>query len=243
MNNFLLNLPSRIRSAIMFSVLPVLMAVPSLAGCQMIGWRNSPAYPIQQPAPVQGRNTGAAVGGVTGGILGAAIGSRDGKTGEGALIGGLAGAVAGGLLGNQADRNQYQNMQYNQQQFDQAIRSSISYNDVIQMSQSGLADDVIARQIETQGIVQRPTTSDLMMLKSNGVSDRVIAALQTAWSPNDGARRVQQTAYPTYVQPAPVFVETWQPAPIYYGPPPVQYYRPYHHHHCPPPAAGFHFNF
>jgi len=208
----------------------------------MIGWRNSPSYPVQQPPPVAGRNTGAAVGGLTGGVLGAAIGSGEGKTGEGALIGGLAGAIAGGLLGNQADRTEYQRIQYNQQQFDQAIQSAISYSDVIQMSRSGLGDDVISRQIETQGTVQRPTTSDLMMLKSNGVSDRVIVAMQTAWSPNDGPRRAPASPYPAYTQPGTVIVESWQPEPVFYGPPPVFYHRPYHYH-CPPPHAGFHFDF
>jgi hypothetical protein len=200
-------------------------------------------YPSRPP--VQGKATGAAVGGVAGGLLGAAIGSKDGNTGEGALIGGLAGAVAGGMLGHQRDRAEFRQYNLEAQAYQQSVRSAVTYTDVIEMSRSGIGEDIIMRQIDAQGVAVRPGIQDLIMLKNNGVSDRVIAAMQAAWSPTDGQRAAPQVQQRYYApQPAPVIVETWQPAPpVYYVPyaPPVHYHV--HPHHCHPPRYGFHFDF
>lgn len=216
------------------------LAIPAVcfwagtASAQTFGWRNAPSWPGDPGKPVANRNSGAALGGVAGGLIGAAIGSDKDKTLEGALIGGLTGAVAGGVLGNQADRVQYENQQIRQYQYraanvayGQAVSSAVGFGDVIQMCQSGLPEDVIARQIETVGLVSRPTTSDLIMLKNNGVPDRVLAMMQSAWCPSDGIR--QPAVVNRYVSPPTVVVEQWQPAPVYVAPAPVFYY----HNHSP----------
>ncbi len=204
-------------------------------------------YPQQQRPPIQGKATGAAVGGVAGGLLGAAIGSQDGDAGEGALIGGIAGAVAGGMLGHQRDQAEFRQYNLESQAYQQSLRSAVTYTDVIEMSRSGIGEEIIQRQIESQGVAVRPGIQDLIMLKNNGVSDRVIASMQSAWNPSDGQRapapQVQQRYYAP--QPAPVIVETWQPSPpVYYVPyaPPVHHYHVVPHH-CHPPRYGFHFDF
>ncbi len=182
------------------------------------------------------RSSGTAVGGLSGGVLGAALGSQRGKTAEGALIGGVAGAILGNALGNQADIAQERRQAVYQQEYIQTVRSSVSFDQVIQMSQAGLSAEVIANQIQNQGIVARPTTQDIIYLKSQGVPDRVIASMQSAWTAGD------RPVAPSY-----------RPAPVYYERPVVvveEYYRPvpYHHHHyryrpAPPPYRGNHFGF
>lgn len=190
------------------------------------------------------RSSGTAVGGISGGVIGAALGSQRGKTAEGALIGGVAGAILGNALGNQADiaqeRRQAVYQQEYQQEYLQTVRSSVSFDQVIQMVHAGLSPDVIANQIQNQGIVARPTTQDIIYLKSQGVPDRVIAAMQSAWTAGDRP-------------PA----RSYRPEPVYYERPVVvveEYYRPVPHHYhyyryrpapppCPPPYRGNQFGF
>lgn len=218
-------------------VIPFGASFPAIAGAQVFGWRNAPAWPGGPAKPVANRNAGAAFGGVAGGLIGAAIGSDSDKTLEGALIGGLTGAVAGGMAGNQADRASFEQSQYQyqaaNQAYRQAVRTSVGFGDVIQMSQSGLPDDVIARQIESQGLASRPTTADLIMLKNNGVSDRVLAAMQSAWIPTDGSQPAAVIPQTRYSGPGPqtVIVETWHAPPVYVAPAPWYYAAPGCHHH------------
>ena len=132
---------------------------------------------------------GGLLGGTTGGILGGAIGSRQGKTEEGALIGAVAGSITGATLGNQTDRRndqiQQQEIAYAQsaQQAAQAAQqSAVTFGQVIEMTRSGLSDELIINQINAAGIAQRPVTDDLIQLKQNGVSDNVIREMQTLGS-------------------------------------------------------------
>lgn len=131
---------------------------------------------------------GGLLGGTTGGILGGAIGARDGKAGEGALIGAVAGGLAGAAIGNQQDANEIRAIeQVNQANrgaqaaYEQAVsESAITFAQVVQMTQSGLSEAIIVNQLQVNGVLVRPTPNDLIGLKSNGVSDRVINAIQTA---------------------------------------------------------------
>ena len=211
------------------------LSMPAL-GCQIFqsGQSNYGYPPPKQPRP----NTaaGAVVGGASGSLIGAAIGSGEGKTGEGALIGGLIGAAAGGVLGNQADRaDDIRQYQYQQQQV-QARQSAISFEQVIEMSQSGLSPAVIVNQINSQGVWSRPTANDLIYLKQSGVSDQVIGALQTGRPVDEpGATRVYREQV---VERSPVYVEPIIVAPIPRGP---CYYGPYPgwHGHGPGPRYGY----
>jgi hypothetical protein len=149
---------------------------------------------------------GGLLGGTTGGMVGAAIGSHEGKTGEGALIGALAGGVTGAAIGNQTD---VANIRYQQTVNENAIaaqQAAVTMDQVIQMTQSGLSDELIQNQIKANGIAQRVSTNDLIQLKSQGVSDLVIRQLQTTGS-----------------QPPPV-----NPPPQLYAPRPVINVNPYH---------------
>lgn len=202
-------------------------------GCQVFqGGQSNYDYPGSPPRP----NTaaGAVVGGASGSLIGAAIGSGEGKTGEGALIGGLIGAAAGGVMGNQADRaDDVRQYQYQQQQL-AARQSAITLQQIVEMSQNGLSPSVIVNQINSQGVWSRPTTNDLIVLKQNGVSDQVIAALQTGRYVNEPTPS-PVVREPIVHQPR-LFVEPIIVAPIPHGP---RYYGPYPGWHGPGPRYGY----
>lgn len=145
---------------------------------------------------------GGAFGGLAGGLAGAAIGATEGKAPEGALIGAVTGATVGTVAGGAVDRDIQQQRVAQQQYRNQQVAGSITMDGVIRMTQSGLGSDVIARQVSTQGVVQRPSIDDLIFLKQNNVDDRVIHALQNA--PVAG-----RSAPVRYVEPAPVIVESY----------------------------------
>ena len=169
---------------------------------------------------------GGLFGAAAGSVLGAAIGAHEGKIGEGALIGGLAGGSLGGLMGNQADQADARDARLYQAQLQSQRDAAISMDQVVQLTRSGLSDDVIANQIQRQGILASPTNNDLILLKQNGVSDRVIAALQSA--PIAGNQLPVQT--PLVVQPDVMVVDPVCP-PVLLGPLPPPHYRHFHPGH------------
>ncbi len=173
-----------------------------------------------------GARTGTAFGGLGGALVGAAAGAQKGKSLEGAAIGALAGSALGGAIGNSADRDT-ERWEADQVAYQQEVLArSVSMDQVIQMTQSGLGEQVISNQIRTQGVAAPLTTNDLVMLKQSGVSDNVISAWQQ-----------QSQIQPAAIPPRQVIVrEHWvEPA---YGPD-CYYYGP---RHCAP-HAGIHFRF
>lgn len=178
-----------------------------------------------------GARTGTAFGGLSGALVGAAAGANRGKSLEGAAIGALAGSALGGAIGNAADRDNDRWMA-NQVAYEQDIRArSVSMDQVIQMTQSGLGDQVITNQIRTQGVAAPLSTNDLVMLKQSGVSDNVISAWQE-----------QSRVPPTAAAPRQVIVREHWVEPDF-GPD-FYYYEPYCHgprYHGT--RAGLHFRF
>lgn len=140
---------------------------------------------------------GAVVGGTAGAIIGGIIGHQNDETPEGAIIGGVVGAVAGGLMGKAKDQQvqrerYYQNRIYQQDQQLQAYQQrAVRMSDVISMSQSGLGEAVIINHVQTNGLDRKLEVNDIIYLHQQGVSERVITAMQNA--PLAGA------------QPAPVY--------------------------------------
>ncbi len=212
----------------------VLAFTSSASGCQFPYGQG-----VASPPPRPNTAAGSVFGGASGSLIGAAIGSSEGKTGEGALIGGLIGAATGGILGKQVDRENELRSNYYRQQQQRALNSAVTFQQVVQMTQNGLSSDVVINQINSNGIWSKPTTSDLISLKQNGVSDQVITALQNAWCVNDA--NVKRSVVSPFA-PAPVYRERHiyvEPARVYRVPPhPANYWRPYpprvghwHHHH------------
>ncbi|MEM8734171.1 MAG: YMGG-like glycine zipper-containing protein [Planctomycetota bacterium] len=196
---------------------------------------------------------GATAGGIAGAIIGGIIGHQNDEVPEGALIGGAVGAVAGGLLGRNQDqalaRQRYVQQQayYTQQQRayaqQQVIRNTgISSNDLVNMSRSGLSEPLILSQLQTKGVQRRLEVSEIISLHQQGVSDNIIAAMQSApLATQLSSQRVAASAAPpvtqrTYVDRPPVIVREqpviYQQAPVVvervYRPAPPVYYHRYH---------------
>jgi hypothetical protein len=188
---------------------------------------------------------GTLLGGLGGAGLGAAIGSKNGKNGlPGALIGGAVGAIAGNAIGESMDQDRAvaQQQAYAQGSGAQAAQGAVTPQDVINMSRSGLSEDVIATHIRTNGMTQRMQVNDLIYLRNQGVPDSVIQAMQQA--PTAQAR--YQAAYSAALPPPPVrpvVVEHIYATPAY-CPPPLYYHHGYHNHgHYHRPSNHVHWGF
>jgi hypothetical protein len=172
--------------------------------------------------------SGAVVGSGLGALTGAVIGSNSGHAPGGALIGAAVGALAGGTVGHAEDHREARDAAFMQAAYEQQARGALTNFDLVRMAQSGMGDDVIISSIQTRGGRFDLGTEALINLKANGVSDRVIVAMQQA----------VQGPPPTVVAPGPVVVPGppvfVHPAPVFVGPPP---FGP------PPPPPGVFFEF
>ena len=121
--------------------------------------------------------TGAAVGGLMGAGAGAVIGKAAGNTGAGALLGAGVGALTGAAVGNAEDRKEHREAVV-QAQASATVQGPMTMNDVIKLTQSQVGETTIIKQIQTSRTVFQLTTDDVVTLKSYGVADTVINAMQ-----------------------------------------------------------------
>jgi hypothetical protein len=77
-------------------------------------------------------------------------------------------------------------------------RGPLGVTDVAQMAQAHVSDDVILAQIQATGATFRLSAEDIIWLKQNGVSDRVIQQMQASGAAAPGPIAI--------VAPAPVYV-------------------------------------
>lgn len=175
---------------------------------------------------------GALVGTGLGAGAGAIIGQHSGNAGAGALIGAATGALAGGLIGNAEDARQERDAAIayaSQAEYErQAAMQSVTSQDVIRMTQSGVSDPVIIGTIQDRGGRFDLSPDAIIMLKQQGVSDAVVAAMQQS-----GPLTITPQAPPPVIfePPAPPTVIV-RPSPrIYIGPRPRHRWRHRHHHH------------
>jgi len=119
---------------------------------------------------------GAVAGGAVGGILGTGIGAATGHPGIGAAIGAGTGALAGGLIGHQEDK-------FESRASAAIAAQQMSINSVVEMAQSRVSDDIIINQIHTTGSAFQLSSQDVIYLRQQGVSERVIGAMQGARAP------------------------------------------------------------
>ena len=194
------------------------------------------------------RQRGTAVGGIAGAVVGGIIGENNDEAGAGAVIGGLLGAVAGNVIGDAADQQQaldYQRRVYLQQQRQQhqiaVMKQSVSLQDVISMTRSGLGETVIINQIQQRGVQSKLGVPEIISLHQQGVSERVITAMQSARVGNQPETPQPIQARPIIrqevVTPAPVIVEERYFLPSY--PPPRYHYHTPHYRS----RSGFHIRF
>jgi hypothetical protein len=95
-----------------------------------------------------------------------------------------------------------------------------------------LDEDLIVNHIRYNGVQQPPQSRDLIALQQNGVSKRVIEAMQAVPPPQPPAG-IMAAGPPPLAAP-----------PVYYGPPPPPVWGPYPYYYPPPPPAwGFGMSF
>lgn len=150
---------------------------------------------------------GALWGGLGGAGLGALVGSATGNTGAGAAIGAGVGALSGAAVGGALDDIEARNRaEIAARTGRPAPTGSVTIDDVIAMTRSGVTEDVILTHIRYHGPATALRPADLIMLQQQGVSPRVVQALQAPPAVAQGPPVVQ----------APYVVA---PPPVYWGPP------------------------
>ncbi len=161
---------------------------------------------------------GAVIGGLGGAGLGAIVGNAVGNTGAGAAIGAGVGALSGAAVGGSLDEIEAQNRAEIEARLGRpAPTGAVTIADVISMTRAGLSEDVIVTFVQSHGMAAPIQAADLIALQQQGVSPRVMQAMQ-APPPVAAA----PAAYGAPVMVAPPYVV---PAPVYYPAP--CYYRPY----------------
>lgn len=178
---------------------------------------------------------GATVGGLTGAGLGAIIGEAAAdKPLAGAAIGTAVGALTGAMTGSALDDIENRNQARVQYQSQQAYARASTIDDVIAMTRAGLSDEVITQHLRTNGFVGTLRAPELIMLKQQGVSDRVVYAMQGLQSgPYVGAVPQSVVAAPPVIVEEHYYVRPPPPVRVYpyYWPHPSRHY--YHHRPAP----------
>jgi len=182
-----------------------------------------------QPAPDYYRNDtaeGTVTGGALGAITGAIVGGRKNR-GEGALIGAGVGAITGNLLGRSKDRVDAQQAAagatYVAQANQQAVAQAVTNYDLVTMTRAGVGDDLIISTMQSRGARLTLSPQELISLKQQGVSDRVLLAAQNV----TGGSGYSPGPLPVTTVPAPPTVIV-TPARYPYYP----YYDYYGYHGC-----------
>jgi len=170
---------------------------------------------------------GAGVGALGGAGVGALVGNAVGNTAAGALVGAGVGAIGGAAVGGAIDEAQAQNRAELAAVMGRQVQpGAATVEEVVAMSQQGVAAPLISNYVRTSGMSRPVTAADVIYLHNAGVATDVIQVMQTPPAP-------QQTAPMIARAPTPVIVEH------YYDPfcgPHYGYYHGPHYRHCGPPG-------
>lgn len=166
---------------------------------------------------------GAVAGGLLGAGTGAVVGHALGNTGAGAVLGAGVGALSGAAIGSGIDEAEAKNRALIAQQLGRQVDpNAVTVADVIAMTRASVNQDLVINHIHAHGMAAPLQTSDLINLPQQGVSSRVIQAMQE--SP-------PKAVQPVVIQQQPVIVEEYpryySPG-VYIGPGPGP--GPYRHH-------------
>jgi hypothetical protein len=133
-------------------------------------------------AGCQNAKTRAAEGAVIGGVLGAAAGGTIGHQshhgGEGAAIGAAAGVLTGAIIGSQIKKPGQGTSGAAGQGAQIANPNQMSVQQIVDLSKQGANEDVIIDRIRLSGSHFSLTASDIESLRQQGVSQKIIDAMQ-----------------------------------------------------------------
>jgi len=159
---------------------------------------------------------GALFGGLLGAGTGALVGGATGNAGAGAALGAGLGALGGAAVGDAIDESEAKNRALIEAQLGRAVPAgSVTISEVLAMTRANVQDDLIINHIRAHGMTAPPTANDLITLQQNGVSPRVVEAMQASPPPMPASRTV------IVREPAPVVVRAYDP---YWCPPRPHYY-------------------
>ncbi len=162
---------------------------------------------------------GALFGGLLGAGTGAIVGNAVGNPGAGAAIGAGVGALTGAAIGEELDQIEAQNRAMIEQQLGRQLAAgAVAIDDVVAMSAAGVNDELIVNHIRAHGVAGPLATEDVISLHKQGVSTRVIKALQEP-------PRMARASVVTQPVPAPVIVEEHHYGLPLWGPPRHHYYQ------------------
>lgn len=215
--------------------MPSLSVRPSWAVCATCSWL---ALFFTGCQTTTHAGSGAVAGAGLGGTMGAILGSHNGRAGSGALLGAVAGATIGGLAGEAEDAREERDAAIAQAQYERgqaAARQSITNLDLITMAQAGLSDQVIINSVQTRGGQFDLSPSAIIELKSRGVSETVILAIQRSSETGTSRSVAPVNSSPaTIIAAPPPAVYIVRPTPrvgVYFGARPYGYRYRHHHHH------------
>lgn len=134
-------------------------------------------------AGCQGAQTRTAEGAVVGGVLGATVGGIVGHQShhgaEGAGIGAAAGAIAGAIIGSQIQKPGQAAAPAQTGSTAQAANpNQMSIQQIVDLSKQGVNEAVIIDKIHLTNSKFNLSASDITYLKQQGVSQKVIEAMQ-----------------------------------------------------------------
>lgn len=124
---------------------------------------------------------GAVIGGVLGAATGGIIGHQNHHGGEGAGIGAAVGAITGGLIGSQIKKKGQSGQPVSATATEvtkDAGNNQMSVLQVIELSKQGVTDDIIIDKIKKTNSKFNLSAEDVEYLKKQGVSQKVIEAMQ-----------------------------------------------------------------
>jgi hypothetical protein len=164
---------------------------------------------------------GALLGGLLGAGTGAAVGSAVHNPLAGAAIGAGVGAISGAAVGGALDEQDARNQAMIAQQYGRPISPNpVTVPDVINMTRSGVDEELIFNHVRTHGVAAPLQAQDVIALQQQGVSKRVIAIMQEPPPVAQPQPMVMQAP------PPPVMVEEYPYVHAYWGPP-CYYHRRY----------------
>jgi uncharacterized protein YcfJ len=117
---------------------------------------------------------GAVIGGVLGATAGGIIGHQSHHGAEGAGIGAAVGAIAGGIIGSQIEKPG----QATSQAAQPPSSNQMTLQQIVDLSKQGVNEDVIIGKIRQTNSRFTLTQIDIDYLKEQGVSQKVIDAMQ-----------------------------------------------------------------
>ena len=117
---------------------------------------------------------GAGIGGLLGAAAGGIIGHQSGHGWEGALIGGAAGATGGAVVGAQIPKDH----QARAAQTTNQAGAPVTMQQVVDWTKQGMSGDDIISKIKAANASYPLTADDIDYLRKQGVSQRVIEAMQ-----------------------------------------------------------------